>query len=535
MATRFRWRCAALVLALALAVPAVAAGLDEADRAYADGDHARALALYDAVLAEHPDDTHALFRSARLLSLSREFDAALERYDHLLRIEPDHPNAALERAKVLSWARRFDDSARAFEAILAERPELREARLGLARTTSWSGRQRAARALYLGLLERDPDAADAAVGLAQTYAWSGDARRARRAYLRALEIEPGKKEAELGLAYVALWTPDRVEAGRRADALIERFPDDPEVRDLHAAVQAADAWWSSVAWDRIDDTDDNRMDVTRIETGTGVGSRLDAIVGVARYELSNPVADATLDSIYGSMGWRVTRFDRLTLRVGRDRVEDSTGSTTDETIGGIAWRHAPDRAWRLDLAADRDPLRYSPAIADANVVLERVRARVTVEPAPDWRVAGTARHWDSSDGNARVGGTVEVARAWPVEPVTVETALVVEYADWDRDLDNGYFDPQDFLALLLRHRVRGPLPVRGGTWNVAATVGTQSFTISGVDVSDDTVLDLEGQMLVPLGGERVLLDVHAGWSDYAAQSASGFESTRFGARLRWIW
>lgn len=534
MRARLRLTLTVLFVAVLSISGATAAGDGEADRAFAAGDHDRALELYERALEDDPDDVRALFRTALLLSWSQRFDEALDRYGRVLELDPDDDRAALERAKVLSWARRFDEAAEAFEDLLERQPDSRDALLGLARTRSWSGRQRAARSAYLELLDRDPGDADAAVGVAQTWAWSDEPRRARTWYRRALEIEPGKREAVLGLAYLDLWRPDRREAGRRVQDLRDRFADDAEVSELAVALDRAGGWWSAVGWDRFDDTDDNRMDVLRIETGTGVGPSLDVAVGVARYDLEGPTGGARIESLHGTAGWQASRADRLTFRLGNDRIESTTGARDGEVIGGVAWRHAPDRIWRLDASWQRDSLRYSPAIADADIVLERASLGATVDLAAAWDVSVTASRWDASDSNARDGQTVEIAYRWPSEPVTLETAYVLDHADWDRDLDNGYFDPQDFLAHLLEARVRGQLPMPGGWWRVTAIAGLQSFELSGVEVDEDTVVGVRARVMVPLGS-RFHLDVHAGWSDYAAQTASGFESTTAGARLRWIW
>ena len=115
--------------------------VDEADRAFDAGEHARALGLYEAVLAAEPDHTHALVRSAMLLSWQREFDEALDRYERCLELEPDNEKALLERAKVMSWDRRYDKASEAFRSMLEIDPDHREARLGLARCLSWSGQQ----------------------------------------------------------------------------------------------------------------------------------------------------------------------------------------------------------------------------------------------------------------------------------------------------------------------------------------------------------------------------------------------------------
>ena len=156
----------------------------------------------------------------------------------------------------------------------------------------------------------------------------------------------------------------------------------------------------------------------------------------------------------------------------------------------------------------------------------------TTRPADRWRAIGTADAWDLSDGNARAGLLLEAWYMWPLEPIKLETGYTFQWADWDKNLDNGYFDPQNFRAHLLRAQVTGPLPIEGGRWEAGVGFGIQSFEIGGVAVDNDNVLGLRGRVIVPLT-DSLTLDVYALWTDYAAGAASGFESRQAGIRLRW--
>jgi len=60
---------------------------------------------------------------------------------------------------------------------------------------------------------------------------------------------------------------------------------------------------------------------------------------------------------------------------------------------------------------------------------------------------------------------------------------------YDLDLDNGYFDPQDYSTYFALLGARGPFGSTSATWDLATEVGRQSFTLAGVDTEDDQTLN----------------------------------------------
>jgi len=183
---------AAVALAVALApVTAVAAAAGEevfeADERMIEanallGDRSqypRAIALYRAVLREHPDNGTARLWLARVLSWQGEHGQALAEYDRLLAADPPPAeDLEIERAEVLSWAGRYDEALAAFDRILAEDPDEQRAVLGKARVYRWSGRRsEAAQSYRQALVLRDDDTVRDELGeLRKSLGAGGDAQ-----------------------------------------------------------------------------------------------------------------------------------------------------------------------------------------------------------------------------------------------------------------------------------------------------------------------------------------------------------------------
>jgi Flp pilus assembly protein TadD len=503
----------------------------EADQAFAIGDQQRALALYDEVLSRDPDHIHALFRSGQLLSWDRRYAEAVARYDRLLRLQPDHLDAMHERAKVLSWDRRYSEAEAAFRALLDRDPRHREARLGLARVLSWSGRQTAARAEYERVLEQNETDVDATVGIAQTWAWSGNRAVARQWYEQALEVDQGVLGSRLGVAYLDLAEGDLRSASRIANELAAEYPADRDVAELVRAVEAARRPWYRAAWERLEDTDQNQLDISRLEVGWNLPARARLTLGISRFDMSSPFGDGRIDSPALVLVTTPASNSRLTARVGADLREDSAGNSSTELIGGLAWQQNFTDNWRLVIAGDRDSFRYSVPILDAGIVTTNYGVRLHGEPGERFRMTLGAGGADYSDDNQQRNADVGFWFRLPVRAINLQIGYVGRYLDFDRDLDHGYFDPQDFRSHVGQVLGRGTFGASRAFWDVRIESGNQSFTLSGRDVKNEELFGWFATLGFPLG-RAASLEFFGGKSDYALQAATGFESEQYGIRLR---
>ena len=372
---------------------------------------------------------------------------------------------------------------------------------------------------------------------------SGDPGRARRWYERAIEADPGRKEAELGLAYLEVGDGDFETADARIRRLEERFPGDREVGDLRAAYRGAGGPDARASWDRVEDTDDNELDIYRIEGGLGLRRDLRLVLGAARWDMRSPAGEASVESLYALLHWRPHRGHRVSLRGGSDRRENTAGETASTGIGGVRWEWQALPLWRVGASAQRDTFRYSPAILDNDVVIDAYEAFADGRPWERWQVEAAAGTWDLSDGNARTNLRAGVWYHVPVPQLQLAVGYTFRYMDYDEDRDSGYFDPSGFTSHVARARARGRFGDRGTYYEVGAEAGVQSFDriepVPGLppatvetSVRNDRILGGYGLLGVPLAGDFTL-ELHAAKTDYALASAAGFESTQYSVRLRW--
>lgn len=81
------------------------------------GEYEPALRLYDAYLANVPDDVEARVNYARVLSWDRRYDAAQRQYQMVLNSQPDRADVKLEYAQTLSWDREYVPAIRTFRTL----------------------------------------------------------------------------------------------------------------------------------------------------------------------------------------------------------------------------------------------------------------------------------------------------------------------------------------------------------------------------------------------------------------------------------
>jgi len=495
---------AAGILGLVLATGARAAGPDPAaaDAAFDAGDNAKALALYDEVLAASPNDVHVLLRSGMLLSWERKYDQALERDAKALAIVPGNTKVKLERGKVLLWSSRYDEARPVLESVLAA----------------------------------DPKEVWAALGIAQSYAWTGHSAESLPYYRKALAIQPDLKEARIGLANAQLATGDTAAAEKAAQALAKEFPDDKDVQELNRAVRRASAPWISIGYDHISDSDDNRMDTWRLEGGLNLPSRFDLRFGLARAEVHGPIPPAglggngTSEALYGVVGWRPRPDVRGELRLGADRLTDSSGDTRTTAIGGISATF-PMASWTGRAGVQRDPFLYSPEILDNRIDVTTVSFGATGNAAKRIRVDTNAAYGDLSDGNTRIGIDAGAWWVWKWLKRSLQLGPAVRFLDYSEDLSHGYFDPSALRALLASLRSEGVIDASAWSYEATAEAGVQSYTFHGADASDRPLVNLYGALSrgLPHG---IGLALYAGWGNSSTAAGPGFHSVNAGARLR---
>jgi thioredoxin-like negative regulator of GroEL len=495
-------RAAAIIVTITWLAVSAAAAQDPADVAWNQGDHDVARELYSARVAADSSDVRALHRLALLYAWERAFDPAIALFDQLLMVEPDNLEARTDRARVLSWAGRFDESAADYAAVLERRPQLRSARMGLARVLSWSDRLDSAQAVYASLLLDDPDDPEVQQGLARVTAWSGELRDAEAAWERSIELGGDETAARVGLSQTLRWQ------GRADSALavLDGIPLDersrPEYLEERRWVDAAlDAGLAPAVTFEID-SDENEMFTVVMRGEHPVVPRfrvgIDMYFRWATWDLGLTESRKSW-GFAGTARYLIEPGWMLTAQLGvsnangttapvRPIVRAQASTPAREPIGGsLLLRHAP--------------FDYTALLMENGVTFSEAAVNGRARFAKRWSVDGGLSYalFQGSESNRRlaahVAGTRTITRRWAV------VARVRSFG-FQKDLDDGYFDPDFYLlgeALARWRPLRGPwlVTAEGGpgleqissTWDPRATI--RLVARAGYEVGPGRSLGLE--------------------------------------------
>jgi tetratricopeptide (TPR) repeat protein len=415
------------------------------------GDPSAAAAALDPLLAEDPGYLPALQARAQFASWAGDYDEALATYGRIQEITPEDRTVGLSRARVLSWASRFDAAVAAYDSLLRQNPRDTQALVGLGTVLGWASRLDSAEAVYRRVLALEPENAEALRGLARTAAWGGRLLPAERRWRAVIARDPNDAAAWVGLSQTLRWQgrdAAALDAARRALAIT---PTDRDAREALRWARMATAPRASGSFMDEWDTDGNDIRTTSataaVRPAGNVEVRLDVYHRLAGYEpqgmpsreLSSGGGALTLWTLL-EPGWVLSGTAGASVA---DVVEDDPIPT---------YRASLSSPGRYPVTASVSYAHYAldatVTLIDREVFLDEWSGSASWAPAQGWTVGGgggTALFTGRASGeeNRRVNGSLAVARRIS-RPVTL--GVGARFFGFDRDLDEGYFDP-DFYGL----------------------------------------------------------------------------------------
>jgi len=458
---------AALFVAFAcgfVAAPAIAdspadEALTRARRAAAADRHREAIHWYLAAIDQAPE-----LRSELGLELGHQYtwadspDTAIVWYRLYLDEHPGDLDAGIGVARALSWSDRLGEAFDAYRALLpGAGARKNEVRLGIATVLSWQDKLWPARAVYEEILAEEPDNLEARVGRARVINWAGRHREARGLFAELLDEHPDNPEVCGGLAAAYNWMgrPDR------AVDVLDAAPRDSSLAALEREIRRGREPAGSYIFSHNEDSDDIERDTHTVRGEASPAWLTRVGLQYARGEIQQPgLPRVTRDAVQVSLAQRFSEAVALTMKPGYEWNSFDRGALGAEPF----WQDGLD-LFTLDAYLTVTPIDWVRAdlgvfrgSIDNPVPVYRGVDVVETSAGVDWRLAPTvltvtAASWtDYSDDNARLFATEKVE--WkPVQrlPVPIRhrftTTTGVAYYDFDKTLDHGYYNPNQYLSL----------------------------------------------------------------------------------------
>jgi tetratricopeptide (TPR) repeat protein len=198
------------------------------------GESERALQLLTQAAELAPDDPMIQTAYAQAMLDQNMLDFAAEALDNALRVKPDYPLAQVLRADVQVGKGDIAAALPIYESLLARGEQVAAARTGLGDIARAQRRYDEAIAQYDEALRMQPDLHHAAIRRADSLARSGRVAQAIDDLRAHIVRHPDGVKAYIALASLLSQTRRRDESLAVWDAAEARWPDDTNVKALHA-------------------------------------------------------------------------------------------------------------------------------------------------------------------------------------------------------------------------------------------------------------------------------------------------------------
>ncbi len=451
-----------------------------------------ALSLALAALAA-PGHAHADgLADARRAVDAREFGTALPLFEALLAQQPDNADLLIETARVYGFADRHKEAITTYRRVLEVAPtRRRDVLASLAWQTLWSGDAAGAVPLFI---EAQPYATDVKAqadllrGEGEAQAELGNVRAALAAYQQAVLLRPDDRDLRRRVAQAWLWLDDYAQAEEAWRALIAEDPTDRRsqaglARTLNAGGRHNDA---VRVYAPIDDGSDAsvQLDHARALRWAGypapaytlLDGRTDAdavwlrdwrierelipyVYGTAEYATDADGLDVAsftaatgrllTPAVLGEVGYRYVNLNNADGNVNGSRLFATLRGAWGEpgvtppgllvpsislglndyngwrpVTGNASLRWLPVDLWRIAADLGRELVETPLAVAN-RITLDVASLGAEYRAPPQWELAGALSYLRFSDGNdrSRVNGSVGYAvRFNPKVVVGVEGA-----------------------------------------------------------------------------------------------------------------
>ena len=186
----------------------------------------QARAIYDQVIAQHPDNLFAKTGRAETLRSHGNYDEALKAYEQVIEQHPDDVVAKNSRAETLRSQGNYDEALKAYEQVIEQHPDDVFAKTGRSETLRSQGNYDEALKAYEQVIAQHPDNVVAKSGRAETLRSQGNSDEALKAYEQVIAQHPEDVVAKNSRAETLKSQGKYDEALKAYEQVIAQHPDD---------------------------------------------------------------------------------------------------------------------------------------------------------------------------------------------------------------------------------------------------------------------------------------------------------------------
>lgn len=490
--------------------------MEEAQRLEDSGRYGDAIEKYRVILAKEPENFSILIKLANLLKFQREYEEAIVFFSRALAASPSQykDDINVEIAALLSRNNKYEKAISILTAVLSKNQKHRGARIELAKTYAWSGHIKEAVEEYNILIGERPDDTEAQIGFATAISWQGKYDEAVSAYMQVLEKYPNNFDARLGLVNVLRWKGETEKSQEELNVLLSLYPENKDALKIERQLRNEKGPVFSVYRTDNVDSDSNHLVVYKNQASYGYAPWLKlfmdySIFDASRYNLKSNANILTIRSTYtASKGINIS--PRLSLVNTAADANDTSMLT-----GGLGINWDFFKPWTASISYNIIPLLDTAQLITNDIRAEEYGAnlhyggkRITISAGATYAIY--------SDNNLRKDFSLEVAYILFADQPVVKTGYILNYRDFLKDTNSGYFAPNDYLANRLYISLSDNFYRDRINYVVEGDVGTQSYN------SDFNYTASFHAKLVWLLTRAFSADISYKWSRSSLESQTGY-------------
>ncbi|MEE9542544.1 MAG: tetratricopeptide repeat protein, partial [Thermodesulfobacteriota bacterium] len=391
------------------------------------------------------------------LEKSGDSAGAIQKYEEAVRENPESFSAEIRLARLLKKAKRIDESIPHFRRALklSTGKARRGVKIELATVLSWRGKRIEAIGLYKEVLKEDSKNKEARMGLARVSSWQGDYDFAIKTYRGILKDDPDNKEARVGLINVLRWKGEVGEALAEAGKFLAEEPDNPKAKRLVRGLRKSKGPYVQFTRSDGEDSDDNRLVRHKLSGYFSLWEGQVLRLSYTKYHATAPFGlEADAGVFTAKSAYEATDDLTLTPRLSIASLEAKGGDTT-RLLPALSARWRYSKPLTLSASYSQSVLLDTAQLIRNDIKLDSYSVG-GVYKYSIYTISSGFRYGKYPDGNHSNRFNVKVSRGIIKEKHrSLSGGVRFDYVNYDEDLNNGYYDPQEYKALTARATLKG--------------------------------------------------------------------------------
>jgi tetratricopeptide (TPR) repeat protein len=475
------------------------------------------------LLGKFPENMVILGEIAETLAWHEAYSHSIQIYQTMLEIDDNIP-LRLKYAEILAWDGRYEDAKSEYRDILSIEPDQFHAKLGLAEVFAFENNYRESLHIYKEITEDLEDSYDLLYGLARLYMWMDRLDTARKRYEWLETAYPDDVFTKLDLQRINYWQGLNKLALHNIKDILEKHPNQTLAMKLQTEILNNSRRFYESRGETFDDSGENQFFrlTQELNFRTDMQNRLWFQWDFWRTD--DVLNQRTHANVYGMH--HLQRWSRsAATKVGFSLVQLSSREENDHSAweGDVRLIYNPIHMFRIDLGLGREYILETSELIEKSVYFDTADLDFEFKITPKSAAFLGVSLSKVSDDNER--RTLFAGGLFHLTPYT-DIIYRFRYMGYQRDLNNGYFNPQHYIS----HEGRFVFHRDWDKIKVEIQIG---MGLEGINHNAFSLTGMFSALIQYEINNDWIAEGHFGLSNSSIDSVSGYSWRKFNVRIRY--